>query len=173
MFEITLLVLLLAWLLVCMLYDLRFRQLPMNLTLIPLVVAVIYALFHGGWVLVGLTISLIGFSDLEPRERRLLFAAVFSAFAAIFDPTKLVLVAALALIWLLWEVGAMGGADAKLLMVITLVIQHPIIFLFIAMAGGVQGFAALLLRKKEIPYIVAIFAGSTMYALNSLVLKIF
>jgi Flp pilus assembly protein protease CpaA len=103
----------------------------------------------------------------------LLFAAVFSAFAAIFDPTKLVLVAALALIWLLWEVGAMGGADAKLLMVITLVIQHPIIFLFIAMAGGVQGFAALLLRKKEIPYIVAIFAGSTMYALNSLVLKIF
>ena len=173
MVEQSLLVILLAWLLVCMIFDLRYRELPMNLTLIPLVVAGIYALLHGGWVLVGLTAGLIFISDLEPRERRLLFAAVVSAFAAIFDPAVLIQVAALLMIWLLWEIGAMGGADAKLLMVITLVIQHPIIFLFIAMAGGIQGLAALLLRRKEIPYIVAIFAGSSIYALNSLVLKIF
>jgi len=173
MIKIPLLILLLVWLLVCMIYDLRFRQVPMKLTLIPLGIAGIYALFQGGWVLVGLTACLIVISDFEPRERRLAFAAVLSAFAAIFDPGVLIQVAALSVIWLLWEIGAMGGADAKLLMVITLVIQHPIIFLFIAMAGGIQALAALIVRKKEIPYIVAIFAGSALYALNTLVLKIF
>ena len=172
MVELFVLVIVLIWLLVCMIYDLRYRELPMQLTLIPLVVAGIYSLFHGGWALVGLTTGLIFISDLEPRERRIMFAAVASAFAAIFDPAVMLQVAALLAIWLLWEVGAMGGADAKLLMVITLVIQQPIVFVFIALAGGIQGGMAMLLRRKEIPYIVAIFAGSSLYALNNLVLKI-
>ncbi len=173
MIEIFLFVLLLIWLLVCMLYDLRFRQLPMWLTLIPLGIAGVIAVFTGGWVLAGLAACLVFISDVEPRERRLAFAAVVAAFAAIFDPKMLVMLAALLIIWFLWEAGAMGGADAKLLMVLGLILQQPIIFLFIALAGGAQGIAALILRKKEIPYIVAIFAGSSLFTLNSLVLKIF
>ena len=64
--EIFLFVLLLIWLLVCMLYDLRFRQLPMWLTLIPLGIAGVIAVFTGGWVLAGLTACLVIISDVEP-----------------------------------------------------------------------------------------------------------
>jgi Flp pilus assembly protein protease CpaA len=172
MADVILWIVLLVWLLVCMIYDLRTRQVPAKLTLIPLAAAGVYALFQQAWTPVILTGSLILISDFEPRSKRLAFAAVIASFMAIFDPTRLVQVAALFTIWLLWEIGAMGGADAKLLMVITLVISHPVVFVFIGLAGGIQGLTGLVLRRKEIPYIVAIFAGSSLYVLNMLVFKI-
>ena len=172
MLQLIILIVLLAWLMVCMVYDLRFREVPNKLTLIPLIAAGVYALFQGWWAPVLLTASLIHFSDFEPREKRLAFAFVFAAFAAIFQPLLWIQVIALLITWLLWEFGAMGGADAKLLMVIALVVGHPIIFMFIALAGGIQGMAALVLRKKNVPYIVAIFAGASLYAVNSIVLRI-
>jgi Flp pilus assembly protein protease CpaA len=160
------------WLLVCMIFDLRTRQVPAKLTIIPLAAAGGYALFQQAWTPVILAVSLIFISDFEPRSRRLAFAVSVALFMAIFDPTRLVHVVALFTIWLLWEIGSMGGADAKLLMVIALVIGQPVVFLFIGLAGGVQGLTGLVLRRKEIPYIVAIFAGSSLYVLNTLVFKI-
>ena len=77
-FQTILLAIILVWLLVCMVYDLRSRQVPMKLTLAALVVAGIYALFQKEWVPVLLTSSLILVSDVEPRPRRLSLAAVFS-----------------------------------------------------------------------------------------------
>ena len=155
-----------------MVYDLRYRELPANLTLIPLVLAGIYALLHGAWVTVGFAAALILTADLEPRPRRLLFAGVIAVFAAIFNPAATLQIFILFVIWLLWDTGAMGGADAKLLMVICLTIQQPALFVFIALAGGVQGLLALMLHRKEIPFVVAIFAGATLFALDQLVLKI-
>jgi len=166
------LIVLLVWLMVCMVYDLRFREVPNKLTLIPLILAGVYALFLGWWTPVLLTACLIHISDFEPREKRLAFALVASAFAAIFEPSLWIPVAALLTTWLLWEFGVMGGADAKLLMVIALVVGHPIIFLLIALVGGIQGMLALVVRKKSVPYIVAIFAGASLYAVNSIVLRI-
>ena len=99
-------------------------------------------------------------------------AAFVSVLAGIFDPPCLIQVMALFLIWLLWEIGAMGGADAKLLMVIALMIGQPIVFLFIALVGGIQGAIAIFARQKKVPYIVAIFAGTCLYAINVLALHI-
>jgi len=173
MLELTLLTSLLTWLLVSMVYDLRYRELPPKLTLIPLGLAGIYGLFvHGAWVSVGFAAALILIADLEPRPRRLLFAGVMAVFAVIFEPAAFVQIIILLKIWLLWDFGAMGGADAKLLFVIGLTIQQPVVFVLIALTGGIQGLAALLLRRKEIPFVVAIFAGAALFALDQLVLKI-
>ncbi|NMB68845.1 MAG: hypothetical protein GYA20_08795 [Chloroflexi bacterium] len=163
----------LIWLLVSMIYDLRYRELPAKLTLIPLALAGFYALFvHGSWVSVGFAAALILIADLEPRQRRLLFAGVVAALAVIFQPAAYLQIIILLTIWLLWDFGAMGGADAKLLFVIGLTIQQPFVFVLIAFAGGIQGLAALLLRRKEIPFVVAIFAGAALFALDQLVLQI-
>ena len=173
MLELSLLLPLLVWLLVSMIYDLRYRELPAGLTLIPLILAGIYALFvYRAWVSVGFAAALILIADQEPRQRRLMFAWVVAAFAAIFDPAATVQIVILLTIWLLWDFGAMGGADAKLLFVIGLTIQQPIVFVLIAFAGGMQGLAALLLHRKEIPFVVAIFAGTALLVLDQLVLKI-
>ena len=167
MADLILFVLLLAWLFVCMVYDLRFREVPAKLTIFPFIIAGLYALWRGWWVPPLLATALIFISDLEPRERRYAFAGLFSAFAAIFEPATALTVAILATIWVLWEVRAMGGADAKLLMVIALILPTPAVFLWIALAGGLQGLVAFGMRKKEVPYIVAIFAGTLLFSLQS------
>ena len=173
MLKLLLLLPLLVWLLVSMIYDLRYREIPAKLTLIPLILAGIYALFvHGAWVSVGFTAALILIADLEPRQRRLMFVWVVAAFAAIFDPAATVQIVILLTIWLLWDFGAMGGADAKLLFVIGLTIQQPVVFGLIALTGGIQGLVALLLHRKEIPFVVAIFVGTIFFVLDHLVLKI-
>lgn len=173
MLKLPLLLFLLIWLLVSMIYDLRYRELPAKLTLIPLALAGFYALFvHGSWVSVGFAAALILIADLEPRQRRLLFAGVVAALAVIFQPAAYLQIIILLTIWLLWDFGAMGGADAKLLFVIGLTIQQPFVFVLIAFAGGIQGLAALLLRRKEIPFVVAIFAGAALFALDQVVLQI-
>ena len=173
MLKLLLLLPLLIWLLVSMVYDLRYRELPAKLTLIPLALAGIYALLvHRAWVSVGFAAVLILIADLEPRQRRLLFAGVMAAFAVIFDPWAFIQIIILLTIWLLWDFGAMGGADAKLLFVICLTIQQPVVFVLIAFAGGIQGLTALFLHRKEIPFVVAIFAGAALFALDQLVLKI-
>ena len=173
MLKLPLLLFLLIWLLVSMIYDLRYRELPAKLTLIPLALAGFYALFvHGSWVSVGFAAALILIADLEPRQRRLLFAGVVAALAVFFEPAAFLQIIILLTIWLLWDFGAMGGADAKLLFVIGLTIQQPFVFVLIAFAGGIQGLAALLLRRKEIPFVVAIFAGAALFALDQLVLQI-
>ena len=172
-FQTILLAIILVWLLVCMVYDLRSRQVPMKLTLAALVFAGIYALFQKEWVPVLLTSSLILISDVEPRPRRLSLAAVFSIFAPLFDPTCLVQVIVIFTAWLLWDMGAMGGADAKLLMVLCLSLGQPFVFVWIALAGGFQGLLAILARKKSIPYVAAIFAGTSLYAIHFWVSYIF
>jgi Flp pilus assembly protein protease CpaA len=172
MVQFILLFCLIAWLLVCMIFDLRYREVPMKWMLVPMIAAGVYALFQAQFVLVLQTAVLIIISDFKPYNRRLFLAALVSVLAGIFDPSCVIQVMALFLIWLLWENGAMGGADTKLLMVIALVIAQPIVFLFIALVGGIQGVIAIFARQKKVPYIVAIFAGTCLYAINVLALHI-
>lgn len=164
--QTVLLPLLILWLLVCMIHDLRSREVPEKLTLYPLIAAGLYGLLQGQWMPVLLLPVLIIVSDWEPRGKRLLSAVVGSVFTSIFDERTVVPVVALFTIWLLWEMGAMGGADAKLLMVITLVIGSPWMLALIALVGGVQGLFGLLIRKRSVPYVVAIFVGTLLYAVN-------
>jgi Flp pilus assembly protein protease CpaA len=156
---------LLVLLLVCAVYDLRDREVPMPLTLGALVGAGVYALFSGIWSPVLLTIALTHVADINPREKRLAFALTLSVFSGLFQPGAAFICAVILSVWMLWEFGVMGGADTKLLIAITLMTGNPAILIPISVAGGIQGVIASLRNQREIPFVVSIFCGSLLFAL--------
>ena len=160
---------LLVLLFVCMIYDLKDREVPMPLTLGSLVGAGVLGLFHGLWSPVLLTIGLTHVADFNPREKRLAFALTLSAFAGIFQPDAALLCAVILSIWMLWEFGIMGGADVKLLVAITIMTGNATILIPIAVAGGIQGVIASLRKQREIPFVVSIFCGALFFVLFPLI----
>jgi Flp pilus assembly protein protease CpaA len=160
---------LLVLLFVCMIYDLRDREVPMPLTLGCLVGAGIYALFSGLWSPVLLTIALSHVADFDPREKRLAFAFTLSAFAGIFQPAAAIICVVILGVWMLWEFGIMGGADVKLLIAITLITGVPAILIPVSVVGGIQGVIASLRKKRSIPFVVSIFCGAVLFVLYPLI----
>jgi Flp pilus assembly protein protease CpaA len=150
---------------ICMIYDLRDQRVPMLLTVGGLVGAGVYALFHGLWAPVLLTIALILLADFNPRTKRLVVALTLSVLAVFIQPAAALICALILAIWMLWEFGVIGGADAKLLIVTMLVINSPFVLIFISFAGGMQGVIATLQKKKEIPFVVSIFCGTFLFVL--------
>lgn len=156
------------YLLICMVFDLRTREVPLPLTLAGLVGAGVYALFKGLWSPVLLTIALSFLADHQPRARRLVLALTITVFAGLFQPSSVVMSLAILWIWLLWEVGAMGGADTKLLLAEIMLMGNPVILIPILLTGGIQGLMAMFQKKKEIPFVVSIFCGSLFYFLSQI-----
>ena len=66
-------------------------------------------------------------------------------------------------VWALWEIGATGGADAKIIIALVLFFADGLLFIPIVLVGGVQGLAALIARRKTIPYTVAITLGTAAW----------
>ena len=63
-------ILLMAWLGTCMVFDLRSRQVPALLTILPLLLSAVWQMFQGGWPLVVLVVALILISEFPwPRWR--------------------------------------------------------------------------------------------------------
>ena len=152
---------------VCMIYDLRDQRVPMLLTIGGLVGAGVYALFHGLWAPVLLTFVLILAADCNPRTKRLVFALILTVLAALIQPAEALICVLILFVWMLWEFGVLGGADAKLLIVLMLVFNNPIVLIPISIAGGVQGVIAALQKKNEIPFVVSIFCGTFLFVLYS------
>jgi Flp pilus assembly protein protease CpaA len=71
--------------------------------------------------------------------------------------------------WALWEIGAAGGADAKLIISLVLLFGNGLLFIPIVLAGGIQGMVGLIARKKTIPYTVAITLGTAAWLWISVV----
>ena len=66
-------------------------------------------------------------------------------------------------VWALWEIGATGGADAKIIIALVLLFADGLLFIPIVLIGGVQGLVALIVRRKTIPYTVAITLGTAAW----------
>jgi Flp pilus assembly protein protease CpaA len=150
---------------ICTVYDLRDQQVPMSLTVVGLVAAGVYALFHRLWAPVILTIALILASDFKPRAKRMAFAILFLALAGIFQPTEILINLIIFAVWGLWEFGVLGGADVKLVITALLVLGNPLILIPISIVGGIQGAIAVLGKKKEIPFVASIFLGTLLFVL--------
>ncbi len=150
---------------ICMIYDLRDQRVPMLLTVGGLVGAGVYALFHGLWAPVFLTVALILVADFNPRTKRLVFAFFLTSLAALIQPAVALICVLILAIWMLWEFEVVGGADAKLLIATMLVVNNPFVLIFISIAGGVQGVIAAQKEKKEIPFVVSIFCGTFLFVL--------
>ncbi len=159
--QVILSVLLIAWLGVCVGFDLCSRQVPALLTIPPLVLSALWRLFQGGWPVVVLVVVLILISDLTWPKWRIPLACIASVLALSFQaiPENIYAILAIFAAWALWEIGTTGGADAKLIISLVLLFGNGLLFIPIVLVGGVQGLAGLIGRKKTIPYTVAITLG--------------
>lgn len=159
-----------APLLIATYYDLRFREVPAWLTLTSLVGSGMYAIFNGLWMAALLTIALCLVSEVTISLQRRSFAVVISTFAAIFQPSSTIACMALFTIWLLWDLGYMGGADMKLMIAATLSLGSPAVLIPISIVGGFQGAVALIHKQTSVPYVLSIFLGTLIYTLAPLIL---
>jgi prepilin signal peptidase PulO-like enzyme (type II secretory pathway) len=157
--------LLLAWLAICVIFDLRSRQVPAFLTVLPLILAAIWQLIQGGWQLVVLVALLILISDLPQAKWRIPIACAAMILSLSLAGSPGVVYAMLVVfgVWALWEIGATGGADAKIIIALVLFFADGLLFIPIVLVGGVQGLVGLIARRKTIPYTVAIALGTVAW----------
>ena len=154
---------LLALLFMSMLYDLRKHEVPMFLTVTGLVGSGLYAILNGLWTPVLLTVILTLVSDLNSRGKLLAIAMTSSVIASFVQPGGVLICATIFSVWALWEFGILGGADAKLMIAVVLILGNPAVIIPISIAGGIQGVVASLQKKKEIPFVVSIFCGTLLF----------
>ena len=156
---------LLAWLGGCVIFDLRSRQVPMLLTIIPLILAAAWRLFQGGWQLVLFTIALILLSDLPQSKWRIPLGCciAIAGLSIVGSPGEAYPMLVIFAVWAMWEIGVTGGADAKIIIALVLLFANGLLFILIVLFGGVQGLAALIARRKTIPYTVAITLGTAAW----------
>ena len=163
--QVILLFLLMAWLSACMIFDLRSRQVPALLTIPPLIISALSRLLQGEWPLVLLVVVLTLISDLTWPKWSISLACLATILAlSVPGPSEsiyavLVIFAA----WALWEIGATGGADSKLIISLVLLFGNGFLFIPIVIVGGIQGMVGLIARKKTIPYTVAITLGTAVW----------
>lgn len=153
--------LLLAWLAVCVIFDLHSRQVPVFLTVLPLILAAIWQLIQGGWQLVALVALLVLISDLPKAKWRIPIACAATILSLSIAGSPGIVYAMLVVfaVWALWEIGVSGGADAKIIIALVLFFADGLLFIPIVLVGGVQGLVGLIARRKTIPYTVAIALG--------------
>jgi len=159
--QVILLLLLLAWLVACVVFDLRSRQVPALLTIPPLIISALWRLFQGEWPVVVLVVVLILISDLPWPMWHIPLACLVTILALSIPGTSESTYALLVIFatWALWEIDVAGGADAKLIISLVLLFGNGLLFIPIVLAGGIQGLFGLIARKKTIPYSVAITLG--------------
>ena len=156
---------LLLRLIACVIYDLRSRQVPVLLTLLPLVLAAGWRSLQGGWQMVLLVILLVLISDLPKPSWHIPLACLGTVVILAISGSSISLSPFLATIavWLAWETGATGGADAKIIITLVLFFADGWLFVPIVLVGGVQGLIALFSKQKAIPYTVAISLGTAAW----------
>lgn len=161
----TLMVLITAWLAICVWHDLKTREVPNLLTIGPLVGMSFYAILCGWSGATWLVVMFTLFSEL-PRLRWLA-GGLATVVIALLMPSLFPILLSLYGAWLLWELGAMGGADAKILMTLFLFMGNASVILPITIVGGIQGVVALFKKERQIPYTVSILAGFTWSVVSS------
>jgi Flp pilus assembly protein protease CpaA len=149
------------WLGSCVRHDLRNREVPMWLTVIPLVLATLIAILFGRWSSACFLVILILLSDFT--SFRIGLGLIGATGIVLIDPGSALLNFSIFLVWLLWEKGALGGADAKILISLLLVWGNVSLLVWVALAGGLQGLVAWWRKQREIPYTVAILLGSICF----------
>ena len=155
----------LPWLVLCTLHDLRSRTIPAWLTIPPLLGAVAWNAWHGSWAASLLALTLLFLDDLPWRLRG--FLAGLQGLLLLFAWQQaglegVILGLTLLGIWLSWKLGAFGGADAQVLMALSLFFG-PTILVPVALMNAIQGLVGMLMKRKTIPAMLSILAGTCIF----------
>ncbi|HNT54320.1 MAG TPA: prepilin peptidase [Anaerolineaceae bacterium] len=152
----------------CAWLDVKTRQVPNRLTVGALGLALGAAALAGNWPSVALVGGLILISGLAKTTGTGLALGGLAAAAAVSwarpelgweaAASQLLITTA----WLLWRHGLTGGADAKLLITLTLLYGSGV-FLAAVLTGGLFGLAARLRQKHTLPYILPVAVGTIGY----------
>ncbi|MCG2787711.1 MAG: hypothetical protein L6461_21705 [Anaerolineae bacterium] len=158
----------LPWLALCTWHDLDTRTVPPFLTIPPLLAAMAWHGYTESWPVAVLAITLLVLDDLPWRWRGIL-AGVQGLLLAVAWGTSGVTSALLGLtligIWALWKFGAIGGADAQVVMGLTLFFGL-VILVPVALATGVQAAIQKLRSKATIPAMLGILIGVGIHTLK-------
>lgn len=157
------------WLAVCALYDLKWREVPIALTIPPLFGAVLWKVLEGNLAVALFFLALCILADVSVQARGFAngLQAVIFCLGVVTSPDPWLASTTMLMayvIWAVWRLEKMGGADAQVLLALALVFG-PAILLPITLAGGLQGLVSLLAKKKTIPYMVSILAGTSVFVL--------
>ena len=157
------------WLLACTLCDLKWREVPLALTIPSLFGALLWQALTGNFALALFLLLLFILADLPFRSRGfangLQAIIYFLGLATSPEPILAGLsMFAMLVIWLTWKLEKMGGADAQVLMTL-IILLGPAVLMPVAVAGGIQGLAGLLAHKKTLPFMVSVLAGTCVYCL--------
>lgn len=158
------------WLAVCSFCDLHSRTVPAGLTLPPLLVMIVWTAVQGSWAVSVFALILFYLAD-APRP---LFSALVGSLGVLLalcwmqaGLPGVVLSLSLLGVWFAWRLGAIGGADTQVLMVLALG-YGPDILIPISVAGGFQGLIQRLRGKSSLPAMLSILAGTGFHLLKSI-----
>jgi Flp pilus assembly protein protease CpaA len=166
-------VLMAIFLLCCAWLDVKTRQVPNLLTLPVLVYGMILAGIRGNWPAALLVVAYVLLSDpskISPSLTLTLsllllgIAGVASWHSLGLGMDAILVQVVIFIIWQLWVRGLTGGADAKLMMALALIYGSGA-FLAATLVGGLFGLGALLLKKRTLPYVLPIAAGTIAFML--------
>lgn len=136
---------------------------PGWLTVFPLLGVSLACVFEGMWSAAALVAGLILASDL-PRSFRIPAVGVLVlVLVAMSSTADMAILVALLGIWLLWELSLTGGADAKIIMAVVLILGDGSVVIPIVIAGAALALVAAIRRKRAIPYTLAIALGTFYY----------
>lgn len=157
----------LPWLALCTWHDLRTRTVPLLLTIPPLLAAMAWQGYLESWPVAVLALTLLVLDDLPWRWRGilagiqgLLLAAAWSTSGVMSALLGLTLIS----IWALWKFGAIGGADAQVVMALTLFFGL-VILVPIALATGLQAAVQKLRGRDTLPAMLGILVGVGLHTL--------
>ena len=158
----------LPWLALCTWHDLRTRTVPPLLTIPPLLAAMAWHGYSESWPVAVLVMTLLFLDDLPWRWRGIL-AGMQGLLLAAAWVTGGVMSALLGLtligIWTLWKFGAIGGADAQVLMSLTLFFGLGIL-IPVALATGLQAAIQKLRGRDTLPAMLGILVGVGIHILK-------
>lgn len=154
--------LVLVWLAVCAVWDLRRRDLPLWITFVPYLASAVYAAFYGQWPAALLAVLLIPISDLPPVLRRS-GSVLLLVVAVILSPgfNGVWLSSAIWLVWLIWDLfpALYGGADARILIALALLALDGRIVLVLLVGMGLVGLILKTWKGRPTPMVPGILVG--------------
>jgi Flp pilus assembly protein protease CpaA len=157
-----------VWLVVCAVFDWRKREVPNVLTVVPFMLAVLWSAWTGNAPAALLAVAMMFVTNLD-NVPAIVVTLLSSAFAIILsliiqeiNLQNLLPILIIVGISLLWYFGGTGGADAKILITLTLLFGYPA-FIYAIVAGGLAGLVGLAIKEKQLPYVIPVAAGTILY----------